>query len=155
MITKLDALDLRILDLLQDDAYATHKEIAAKLNMTTTPVFERIKRMERDGIIRKYTAVLDRQKLGLKLVAFCDVQLKEHSTPYLEKFEQEIQSIKEVQEVYHIAGMYDYLLKVVVKDMESYQDFVSKKLASLDNIGRVQSSFVMKEISHTTRFKLD
>lgn len=155
MMIKLDALDLRILDHLQDDAYATHKEIAAKLNMTTTPVFERIKRMERDGIIRKYTAVLDRQKLGLKLVAFCDVQLKEHSTPFLEKFELEIQSIEEVQEVYHIAGMYDYLLKVVVKDMEAYQAFVSKKLAALDNIGRVQSSFVMKEISHTTRFKLD
>ncbi|MBK9015983.1 MAG: Lrp/AsnC family transcriptional regulator [Saprospiraceae bacterium] len=155
MMIKLDALDLRILDLLQNDAYATHKEIAGKLNMTTTPVFERIKRMERDGIIRKYTAVLDRQKLGLKLAAFCDVQLKEHSTPFLEKFELEIQSIEEVQEVYHIAGMYDYLLKVVVKDMESYQDFVAKKLAALDNIGRVQSSFVMKEISHTTRFKLD
>ncbi|MCF8246607.1 MAG: Lrp/AsnC family transcriptional regulator [Saprospiraceae bacterium] len=152
---KFDALDLRILDLLQEDAYATHKEIASKLNMTTTPIFERIKRLERDGIIRKYTAVLDRQKLGLKLAAFCDVQLKVHSTPFLEKFELEIQSIEEVQEVYHIAGMYDYLLKVVVKDMESYQAFVSKKLAALDNIGRVQSSFVMKEISHTTRFKLD
>lgn len=152
---KLDETDLAILGLLQEDAYATHKEIAGKLNMTTTPIFERIKRMEREGVIRKYVALLDQRKVGLQLVAFCDVQLKEHSTPFLEKFEEEIRTIPEIQEVYHIAGMFDYLLKVVVKDMEAYQGFVAKKLAALDNIGRVQSAFVMKEIQHTTRLKLD
>ncbi len=154
-MSKLDATDLGILDILQQDAYSTNKEIADKLNMTTTPVFERVKRLEREGFIKAYVALLDRHKLGLQLIAFCNVQLKEHSTVFLQKFEQDVQSLAEVQEVYHIAGHYDYLLKVVVADMSNYQDFVSRKLAALDNIGRVQSSFVMKELKHSTRYFLE
>jgi DNA-binding Lrp family transcriptional regulator len=150
----LDHTDLHILNILQSDAYATNKEIAAKLNMTSTPVFERVKRLEREGIIQRYVALLDRKKLGLTVVAYCNVQLKEHSTPFLEKFEQDVQTLDEVQEVFHIAGNYDYLLKVVIADMDAYQEFVSKKLAALNNIGRVQSAFVMKEIKQTTRLKL-
>ncbi len=153
-MTNLDHTDLNILDILQRDAYATNKEIAAQLNMTATPVFERVKRLEREGFIKQYVALLDRKKLGLMVVAYCDVQLKEHSTPFLEKFEKEVQTLDEVQEVCHIAGNFDYLLKVVVSDMDAYQGFVSKKLAALDNIGRVQSSFVMKEIKQTTRLKI-
>ncbi|MEK7257898.1 MAG: Lrp/AsnC family transcriptional regulator [Bacteroidota bacterium] len=154
-MSKLDATDLGILDILQQDAYSTNKEIADKLNMTTTPVFERVKRLEREGFIKAYVALLDRHKLGLQLIAFCNVQLKEHSTVFLQKFEQDVQSLAEVQEVYDIAGHYDYLLKVVVADMSNYQDFVSRKLAALDNIGRVQSSFVMKELKHSTRYFLE
>jgi DNA-binding Lrp family transcriptional regulator len=82
------------------------------------------------------------------------VQLKEHSAVFLQKFEKDVQSLEEVQEVYHVAGLFDYLLKVVVKDMATYQTFVAGKLAALDNIGRVQSAFVMKEILHTTSYKL-
>jgi DNA-binding Lrp family transcriptional regulator len=150
----LDHTDLNILNLLQQDAYATNKEIAAKLSMTSTPVFERVKRLEREGYIKNYVALLDRKKLGLSVMAYCDVQLKEHSTQFLEKFEQDVQALDEVQEVFHIAGNFDYLLKVIVSDMDAYQKFVSKKLATLDNIGRVQSSFVMKEIKQTTRLKI-
>ena len=148
-MNQLDATDKAILKLLQEDAKYTNKEIATKLRMTTTPVFERIKRMERNGVIQRYTAVLDRKKVELSLVAFCDVSLKEHAEQYLIKFEKEVQLLSEVVECYHIAGMYDYLLKVVVKDMEAYQYFVAKKLAVLENIGRVQSSFVMTEIKNT------
>jgi DNA-binding Lrp family transcriptional regulator len=143
-----DATDKAILNLLQKDAKITIKEIANQLKLSTTPVFERIKRLERNNIIQKYTAMIDRKKVALALVAFCDVSLKEHAEQYLVKFEQEVQSLSEVVECYHIAGTYDYLLKVVVKDMEAYQHFVSKKLAVLENIGRVQSSFVMKEIKN-------
>lgn len=153
-MTNLDHTDLNILNILQTDAYATNKEIAGRLNMTSTPVFERVKRLEREGYIKQYVALLDRKMLGLAVVAYCNVQLKEHSTSFLEKFEQDIQTLDEVQEVFHIAGNYDYLLKVVVGDMDAYQAFVSKKLAALDNIGRVQSSFVMKEIKQTTRLKI-
>jgi len=146
----LDATDKLILNLLQEDAKYTNKEIAEKLHMTTTPIFERIKKLEREGFIYKYVALVDRKKAQLSLVAFCDVSLKEHTTEYLECFERDVQSLEEVVECYHIAGMFDYLLKVLVPDMETYQHFVAKKLAGLDNIGRVQSAFVMTEIKYST-----
>lgn len=150
----LDATDLRILQMLQEDAKVTTKEIAAQLHITTTPVFERIKRLEKDGYIGKYVALLDRKKMGLVLVAYTNVSLKEHNTEFLLHFEQAVRSLPEVVECYHIAGLFDYLLKVVVKDMEAYQQFVVNKLAALENIGKVQSSFVMTEIKYTTSLHL-
>ncbi|HMQ49098.1 MAG TPA: Lrp/AsnC family transcriptional regulator [Saprospiraceae bacterium] len=148
-MTELDAMDKRILQLLQEDAKFTHKEIAAQLHLTTTPVYERIKRMEREGVIQQYVALVDRKKIHLSLMAFCNVSLKEHSTDFLVQFERDIQLLPEVVECYHIAGLFDYLLKVVVKDMDTYQHFVAKKLAALENIGRVQSAFVMTEIKYS------
>lgn len=149
-IEHLDATDRRILKMLQLDGKATIKEMANQLNMTNTPVFERVKRLERDGFIKQYTAILDRQKIGLQMVVFCTVSLKVHHADFLERFEQEVTCLEEVVECYHIAGMFDYLLKVVVRDMDVYRQFVSKKLAALENIGKVQSSFVMTEIRHST-----
>lgn len=153
-MSNLDSFDRMILSVLQQDAMLTTKEIAEKINLSTTPVFERIKRLERDGYIRQYVALLDKQKIGKNLTAYCNVSLKEHAKEYLEKFEQEIAGLEEVMECHHIAGMYDYLLKVVVDNMEAYQRFIVNTLATLDNIGRVQSSFVMSEIKHTTAFKV-
>lgn len=150
----LDATDRRILDLLQSDALLTNKEVAAQLNMTTTPVFERIKRMEEDGYIRKYVALADKDKLGLSLLAFCNVSLKEHARDALLNFEDQVRSLPEVIECYHIAGLFDYLLKVVVPDMSAYQHFIVNKLAAFDNIGNVQSMFVMTEIKYSTRLPL-
>jgi len=147
---KLDKIDKTILQLLQRDAKLTNKELAVKLGMTTTPVYERIKRLEREGFIQKYVALVNPKKVQLSLVAFCNVSLKEHAAEFLVRFEKDVQSLKEVVECYHIAGMFDYLLKVVVKDVETYQDFVSKKLAGLENIGHVQSAFVLREIKHST-----
>lgn len=147
----IDPTDMRILNLLQEDAHLTNKEIAAQLGLSTTPVFERIKRLEEDGIISQYVALVNRQKLDYALLAFCNVSLKEHSRNFLKQFENEVRSLKEVIECYHVAGMFDYLLKVVVKDMNAYQDFIVNKLAALDNIGNVQSSFVMTEIKYSTR----
>ena len=154
-MNSIDAMDLRILQLLQEDAKITTKEIAAQLGMTTTPVFERIKRMEREGYIRNYVALLDKNKVGLSLMAFTNVSLKEHFTEFLTRFEEAVRSLPEVIECYHIAGHYDYLLKVVVKDMPAYQNFVTKKLAALENIGKVQSSFVMTEVKYSTRLFLE
>jgi DNA-binding Lrp family transcriptional regulator len=151
---ELDPYDRQILSLLQSNAMLTTKEIAERINLTTTPVFERIRRLEKDGYINGYVALLDKGKLGKSLVAFCDVSLKEHSKDYLKQFEQEVARLEQVMECYHIAGMYDYLLKVVVENMEAYQSFIVNTLAALDNIGRVQSSFVMTEIKHTTALQL-
>ena len=146
----LDAADRSILRLLQEDAFLTTKEIASRVNMSTTPVFERVKRLERDGFITGYTALLDRRKIGLPMLVFCDVSLKEHNRDYLLRFEREVAEVPEVIECHHIAGAYDYLLKVVVRDMDDYQRFVKEKLAALENIGRVQSHFVMTEVKNST-----
>jgi len=150
----LDKLDLQILNLLQENAKLTNKEIAHHLGLTVTPVYERIKRLEREGYIKAYVAIIDKAKVGYPLTAFCDVSLKEHSNKYLAKFAEEIKALEEVQEIYHIAGMYDYLLKISVPDMQTYQEFVVNKLAAIDNIGNVQSSFVMKDMKHTHSLKL-
>ncbi len=146
-----DKIDKQILRLLQLDAKKTTKEIAAALGLTTTPVHERIKKLEREGYIQQYSIRIDRKKVGLMMMAFCSVSLKNHERSFIEKFERDIQVLDEVIDCYHIGGMFDYLLKVLVPDMDEYQRFISKKLADLDNIGTVQSSFVMSEIKHSTQ----
>ncbi len=144
----LDAIDRRIIRLLQNDGKMKIKEIAHTLNMSNTPIFERIKRLEKEGFIIGYTALVDKKKLGYNLVAFCSVTLERHHTEYLVQFVHDIQQLSEVVACYHIAGMFDYLLKIYVKDMSDYQTFITQKLATLPNISRVQSSFVMTEIKH-------
>jgi len=151
----IDATDRRILALLQEDAKLTNKEIASRLGMTTTPVYERIKRLEENGYIQRYVALLDREKLGYQIIAYCNVQLKEHAKRFLDQFEKEVGQLEEVMECYHIAGRYDYLIKVIVGDIHHYHDFITNKLAALENIGNVQSSFVMREIAWSTRLRVD
>ncbi|WP_370449451.1 Lrp/AsnC family transcriptional regulator, partial [Aquimarina sp. BL5] len=142
----MDKIDRSILNLLQKDGKITIKEIAERLSLTTTPIFERVKKLEREGYIKSYKAILDRKKAGLQLMVFCNVTLNLHQTDYLKKFEKDIQQFPEVVECYHVAGMFDYLIKIYAEDMESYQHFLSNKLASLENISKVQSSFVMTEV---------
>jgi Lrp/AsnC family leucine-responsive transcriptional regulator len=145
----IDKIDRQILRLLQFDAKMTTKEIAAELGLTTTPIHERIKKLEKEGYIKQYSIVIDRKKVGLSMMAFCSVSLKNHQRSFIEQFELDIQNLDEVIDCYHIGGMFDYLLKVLVIDMDDYQRFISKKLADLTNIGNVQSSFVMAEIKHS------
>jgi len=145
-ILTLDPTDIRILNLLQLNGKLTNKEIAESVGMSISPVFERVKRLEEKGVIRRYTAQLDRTLVGLEMIAFCNVSLKEHNRAYLDRFESEISALSEVIECYHIAGLFDYLLKIAVKDMNAYHHFMIDKLAALDNIGNVQSMFVMNEI---------
>ena len=141
-----DPYDIAILQEVQKNAKITIKDLSEKINLSPTPTFERLKKLEKEGYITGYHAKLDIKKLGLSLMVMCNVSLKNHQKDIIEKFQEEIIRFDEVKECYHIAGMYDYLLKIVVKDMDAYQLFVSKKLASLDNIGNVQSSFVMIEL---------
>lgn len=142
----IDQYDRKILELLQSNAKLTIKEISSKVQLSVTPVFERIKKLEKEGYIQGYYARLSREKLGLSLMVVCNVTLDTHQSQYIEKFQSDVLHLHEVKACYHIGGMYDYLLLIVVKDMNEYQHFVSKKLASLEHIGKVQSSFVMKEI---------
>jgi Lrp/AsnC family leucine-responsive transcriptional regulator len=151
----LDAADRTILRLLQQDAFLTTKEIAAQLQLTTTPVFERVKRLEREGYILRYTALLNRRKVELPMLVFCDVLLKEHNRDFLVRFEASVVELPEVLECHHVTGEYDYLLKLAVRDMDAYQHFIKEKLAALENIGRVQSHFVMTEVKNSTVLPVD
>jgi len=153
-MTELDDLDIRLLKLLQKDSTLTTKELANKLNLTPTPVHERIKRLERDGYIKKYVALLDNQKLNKGLVVFCNVTLKQHEKGIGKKFVNDIVSLKEVTECYNVSGQYDFMLKVMVKDMPEYQNFIMNKLASIENIGSTHSVFVMGEIKNSTELPI-
>ena len=146
----LDDTDRRLLELLQQDAFLTNKELAAQLNLSATPIYERKKRLEREGYIRQYVALVDKTKVGRSLAAFCQVTLKEHTQEFIREFEEKIQALPEVVECYNIAGPYDYLLKIMVADMDAYRTFLVEKLAALAHIGGPQSAFVMAEIKHST-----
>jgi DNA-binding Lrp family transcriptional regulator len=151
----LDTTDRKILKLLQYDTRLTNKELADKLGKSVTPIYERIKRLEREGYIRQYVALLDRQKVGIMLLAYTNVQLKEHSFSMLKAFEKAIVKLDEVMECNHMTGSYDYLLKIGVRDMQEYQEFIINKLSRLANISTVQSSFVMTELKNETAFHLE
>lgn len=151
-LEKLDNLDRRILRILQRNAKLTTKEIAAKLDLTTTPTHERIKRLERLGYIKDYVALVDRKKVDKALLAFCNISLKEHSQKHLKQFDKQIQDFEEVLECFHITGIFDYLLKITVKDMDAYHQFTFNKIAKLSNIQNVQTIFAMNDIKYSTVF---
>ena len=150
-----DPIDKKILKVLQADARLNTKQIAGKIGLTVTPTYERLKKIEQSGVVKEYVALLDREKIGKTIVAFINVSLQLHSKPLINVFERAIVKVPEVMECFHVAGNFDYLLKVVVKDMNSYQNFLSNKLATIENIAHVQSSFVMTEIKHQTAYVLD
>jgi Lrp/AsnC family leucine-responsive transcriptional regulator len=141
----IDPVDLKILKLLKKDGMMTNRQIAVELNLTTTPIHERIKRLRRDGFIEKYTIELNRKKLNKNLIVFCNVSLKEHAQQFLTQFERDVQTVPEVVECYCVSGGSDFLLKVIVSDMEEYKDFILNKLAAISNIGSAQSHFVITE----------
>ncbi|MBR2227835.1 MAG: Lrp/AsnC family transcriptional regulator [Bacteroidales bacterium] len=145
----LDSTDLDILRRLQENARLTTKELAARVNLSTTPVFERLKRLERSGFIRKYVAVLDAEKLHLGFVVFCSVKLKQMNRDIARTFISIIKDIPQVAECYNVSGEYDYLLKIHAPDMKYYNEFIINVLGTIDSIGSILSTFVMDEIKNT------
>ena len=141
-----DVYDIAILREVQHSAKITVKELSEKVNLSPTPVFERLKKLEKEGYITGYHARLNPKLLGLNLTVMCYVSLRYHQKDLIEIFMREVVLFPEVRECFHIAGMYDFLLRVMISDMDAYQHFVSHKLASMENIGNVQSAFVMSEI---------
>ena len=145
----LDNTDLQILRALQENARLTTKQLAARVNLSTTPVFERVKRLERGGFIRGYVAVLDAEKLGRGFTVFCSVKLKQMNRAVARDFISVIRDIPQVAECYNISGEYDYLLKIQAPDMRYYNEFIINVLGTIDSIGSILSSFVMDEIKNT------
>lgn len=142
----LDKIDQHLLILLQQDSSRTIKQLAAELNLTNTPVYERIKRLEKTGVIEGYRAEINATLVGKELLVFSHVSLKEHSKEFLLNFETKIAGLTEVIECYHVSGEHDYLLKVLVDNMKGYRHFLTEKLAKIKNIGNVHSSFVVEAI---------
>ena len=145
----LDSVDLQILRALQENARLTTKELAAKVNLSTTPVFERLKRLEKGGFIKQYVAVLDAEKLGRGFMVFCSVKLKQMNRNIARDFISVIRDIPQVAECYNVSGEYDYLLKIQAPDMKYYNEFIINVLGNIDSIGSILSCFVMDEIKNT------
>ena len=145
----LDKKDMAILKLLQENARITMKEISEKIHLSTTPVHDRIKRMEDDGVIKQYVTLLDHSKVKKGLIVICYVSLKEHNKNAGNKFIKTIHDLNEVTECYNISGEFDFMLKVVCEDMNDYYNFHVNKLSQIENMGHVQSIFVMGVIKQT------
>lgn len=144
----IDATDLQILRELQRNARLTTKELAARVNLSTTPVFERVKRLERDSIIDRYVAVLNAEKLNQGFVVFCQVKMNRLGRDIAADFNRMVKDIPEVTECYNISGQYDYLLKIHAPNMKYYQEFVLNVLGTIPHLGSLESTFVMDEIKH-------
>lgn len=145
----LDKKDLEILKLLQQNARITIKEISAKIHLSSTPVHERIKRMEESGVIKQYVTLVNHEKVKKGLMVICYVSLKQHSKNAGVKFIKTIHELNEVAECFSISGEFDFMLKVICEDMNTYYDFHVNKLSQIENMGHVQSIFVMGIIKQT------
>jgi Lrp/AsnC family leucine-responsive transcriptional regulator len=150
----MDAIDKKLLGLLQEDTKKTTKELSMILNLSVTAVYERIKKLEREGVIRNYVALLNRNKIEKAFVVFCHIKLIQHTKDVIHTFENEVIRLDEVSECFHVSGDYDYILKVSVKDMDAYREFMVTKLTGLQHIGSTHSSFMIGEVKNTTAFVL-
>ena len=146
----MDTIDKKLLFLLQKDCKKTTKELSVKLNLSVTAVYERIKKMEREGIIQNYVALINRSKVNKAFVVFCHIKLIQHTREFLTKFESQVVKLSEILECHHVSGEYDYILKIAVRDMEEYREFLVTKLTTLEHIGSTHSTFMISEVKNTT-----
>lgn len=151
----MDAKDRMILSLLQEDSTISVKDVAEKIGLTFTPTYERIKQLEKQYVIEKYVAILNRQKLDLNIIVYCNIRLKEQSKKTLDDFEKHIEKFDEVQEMISLSGEYDYMLKIIVKDINSYNDFAVNVISNSPNIWQYHSLIALSEVKKTTKYKLD
>ena len=145
----LDDTDRKILRVLQRNSDLTVKELAAKLHLSTSPTFERQKRLERDGYIERYMAVLNPRKVGNGIMVLCNIRLKQHSQELIQEFMNVVQNLEEITECYNTSGDYDFLIKVYAHDMKSYQQFMLNTLGTINCIGSLHSIFVIDETKNT------
>jgi len=150
----MDKIDHQILALLQQDCSLSLQQIADKLHITTTPCWNRIKRLEKENIIKKRVALIDAEKVGLELTAFVQIKTQQHSESWFEDFVLQVKSFSQVMEFYRMAGEYDYMMKVLVKDMRSYDLFYKTLVNNVSGLSDVTSSFAMQQLKYTTKLPL-
>jgi Lrp/AsnC family transcriptional regulator, leucine-responsive regulatory protein len=146
---ELDSKDIEILRLLQENAKLTVRDISGKIHLSTTPTHERIKRLEKHGVITQYAALLDNRMVHKSIMVICNVSLRDHDKKMAQRFIAAIQDFREVIECYNISGEFDFMLKIVAESMESYHDFFVNKLSEVPGIGQTKSSFVMSALKDT------
>ncbi|MEO2052038.1 MAG: Lrp/AsnC family transcriptional regulator [Allomuricauda sp.] len=152
---ELDQKDLELVKMLQSDCKKTTKQYADALNLSKTAVYERIRRLERNGIVTQYVALVDKEKVNRNFTVLCHIRLVQHTKDNVLKFEREILKLDEVSECFHVGGDYDYILKINVEDMKSYREFMITKLTAINNIGNTQSSFVINEVKNSPALYLE
>lgn len=150
----MDKIDRRILMELQQNAKLNTKEIASRVGLSITPTYERIKKLEQQEIIKSYVAILDRNKLGKQIIAFCQITLLKHQKELIDNFKLDVNTHPEIMECHHVSGNYDFLLKVVVDNMEAFHQFISEKLSVVEGVSTIHSSFLMKAVKDSTVFEL-
>ncbi len=145
----LDKTDKKILSFLQKDSKMTTKELSIYLDLSNTAIYERVKKLEKTGVIEKYVAIVNKEKVAKGFMVYCQIKLVQHKHEFVSKFEKEVIKFDEVLECYNISGDYDYILKIVVKNMKAYRDFLNNKLTSLDHISSAHSNFIINEVKNT------
>ncbi|MCL5246656.1 MULTISPECIES: Lrp/AsnC family transcriptional regulator [Cellulophaga] len=150
----MDAIDKKILMLLQENAKQNTKEIADKIGLTVSPTFERIKKLEQQDYIKSYVALLNEKKVNKAITVYCHITLATHSRELIDNFKDQVANLPEIMGCQHVSGNYDFLLKVAVNDMNQYQQFVVDKLSVIKGISNVQSSFVLDDIKNGTAYVL-
>jgi|TARA_B110000908_G_C10218101_1_gene433822 Lrp/AsnC family leucine-responsive transcriptional regulator len=150
----LDTIDKKLINLLQQDSKQTTKQLSLQLNLSVTAVYERVKKLENQKIIEKYVAIINKNKIERSFLVFCHIKLIQHSKEYVTTFEREVLKLEEVSECFHVSGDYDYILKVYVKDMDAYRNFVVTKLTAIKYIGSTHSTFTIEQVKNTTAINL-
>ena len=150
----LDKLDYKILNILQEDNTIAIKDLAERIGLSFTPTYERVKSLKNNGIIKKYVAIVDREKVGYELVAYCNVTIKNKSVEILRDFEEKLNKCPEIVEVVSVAGVYDYMIKIVTKNIKEYNDFVEKTFTNYPHIGDYHSSIVLCTVKEETKIFL-
>jgi Lrp/AsnC family leucine-responsive transcriptional regulator len=145
----LDNIDITILRALQKNSRLTTKELAAKIHLSTSPAFERQKRLEREGYIKGYMAVVDAEKVGNGILVLCNIRLKQHTEDLIQQFMDAVKNIDEITECFNTSGDYDFLIKVYAKDMKDYQQFMQHTLGRIECVGSLHSVFVIDETKNT------
>lgn len=150
----MDAVDKKILNELQNNAKQNTKQIAAKIGLSVTPTYERIKRLEKNGTIKKYVALIDREIIGKQIIAYCQITLFKHQKSLIDEFKKKMLDLYEVMECHHVSGNFDFLIKIVVNDMNSFQVFINEKLSVVEGISTIHSSFVLDSFKESTKYSL-
>lgn len=150
----MNPIDLKILDMLQTNSSRTAKEMAAELSLTTTPVYERIKKLEKSGYIKQYVALLNTDLLNKNIIVFMNITIKDHHKEARDTFVKNMEALDEVSEFYHTSGSFDFLAKVRFANIKSYRDFLVNQVAAIRNISDIDSQIVLEEIKYSTKVAL-
>lgn len=154
MKTHLDEVDVQLLSLLQQDGRITNADLAKKVGLSPPSVLQRVRVLEKAGLIRGYFGILDADKLGLRITAMAMISLSLHQEQPIERFRRSVNEIPEILECYHVSGEFDFLLKIVVRDIRAYEQLVREKLSKIKGIQQIKTSFVLATTKHTTQIPL-